>query len=147
MKKENRIYALCLIVVHLLSGGHSFLNRFWPKWINNDCAEIRPCTCADFFWSPWYHNTNVSSQWALKMLFDDFLYVVVCLVAARIIVHESVKLYFIFLVWMLYHVADIILFMWDYKQSEIQQPIMLYAGIAATLILLVPYKEKMHIVK
>lgn len=138
MKKLTVISGLFLIVGHFMTELHAFLFKLFPQ-INT----IKK----DLFWSRDYHNTDVSIQWFLKMLLDDSLYVVILYLMARIALEFSVKLYLICIVYMLYHVADMINFMYNYKQDWNNYLALLYFSTFATLILIAPHNENMHIVK
>lgn len=138
MRKLTIIAAILLIAGHIMTELHGFAFRLWPE-INS--------LKVDLFWSSTYHNKEVSVQWYIKMLLDDFLYVILLFVMAKIALEYSVKLYLICIIYMLYHVADILNFMYNYKQSWNNYLALLYFSTAATVILILPAREKMHLVK
>lgn len=136
---------MVLIFMTFLTELHGFVNDHWPDWAQ---------TKVNVFLSPSYHiwvNENpkylMERQWYIKFLCDDIYNVIVFLVAAIVAMKYSVKMAFIFLIYFLYSGIDMFLFMWNNKQDKTIYAVMLYASLIATLILIVPYKEKLHAVK
>lgn len=130
------VVGILLIIAHVLTEVHGFAWDLWP--------EINAINL-DLFWSSSF-KLKISLHWWIKYLCDDFFIVICFFVMAKISYQYSVRIYMICLVYFLYHIADSICFMYNYKQDRTIYSILLYCSIASTLILISPEK-KMHLVK
>lgn len=121
-----------LIGAHAMSETHGVLYDIWPE------IDIKK---VDLFWSSSYKYA-ISIHWYIKMLFDD-LFVVVCFyVMAKIAAQYSFKLFAICSVYMVYHIVDVICFLYNYKQTtEIYYALVICSSVS-TIVLITPNKMK-----
>lgn len=127
-----------LIAIHFIAEAHGFIWDFWPQI---DDVKL------DLFWSSSF-KMKLSLHWWLKDLGDDAFMIVVFYLMARIAYQYSIKLYFICLIYMLYHIADALCFMYNYKQDRAVYWALFYSSALAVLILIWPNEKiKMHSVQ
>lgn len=101
------------------------LNLFWSK----DC------------------DVQLHAQTYIKTIFDDFLCVLIFYAFAKMSLERSMKVYMISVVWMLYHIADIFCFLWNYKQDRLIYLALTWCMVGTTIILILPKENKMKMVK
>ena len=132
-----KLVGVVFILGHLLSEVHGFL---WDLYPEIETVKV------DLFWSSKFH-MQLQIQWYIKTLFDDFLYVLILFAFAKSVLERSVKLYMICIVFMIYHMADIFCFMYNYKQDRLIYWALGWCSTAATVILILPQENKMKMVK
>lgn len=130
MKKTIGISCALLIVGHLLTEAHSIFCALWK--------ELQTLV-VDIFWvKPSY---DVTFPWWIKGITDDILWCIVFFVGAVCTRHWSQKLYFINVIYFFYHVIDLGLFLYNYKQTTMVYWLLLGATIAATIRAFLPSRN------
>ncbi len=137
MDRLAKVVGILFIVGHIMTETHGFLYHFYPK---SETIYL------DLFWSSSF-KLKLNVLWYFKTFFDDGLLVLILYSVARMVYERSIKLYMIAIIYMLYHIVDIFCFMYNYKQTWEIYWALLYASTAATLILIIPHREKMHSIK
>lgn len=126
-----------LIIFHFLTESHSVVSA-----ISKEFGD-RPY---DLFMDANYHR-QLAVKWYLKMNFDSLLVLVILFLWHRTATYQSRRLFFTLAVWVFYHIIDLFLFWWDYKSNWPVYWAMLAVGIAVTIIILLPIKEKAKVVE
>lgn len=125
MRRVHLIAGIGLIVGHFLTEAHSIIRMCWPSSVAIDVG---------WFWRNIDFKLNI--LWWIKMVSDDILWCAVFFLWAQSAKNYSAKLHQIVGVYLLYHVADLLMFFYDYKQSTFAYWGLTLATIISTLILL-----------
>lgn len=131
-----KLIGCSLMIGHILAELHGYMGDIW-----HDMNKIM----VDWFWSP-YFKMQLSIQWFVKTWFDDALYIFILYAFAKTVIDRSMKAYLIICMWMLYHLADMVCFMWDYKQSRYIYSALLWCCVFSTFFLILPKENKMKMV-
>jgi hypothetical protein len=132
MKQLVIILGIILIVGHLLTEVHGIIYDIYPK-INT--------INLDLFWKKNFH-FDLSLHWWIKDLCDSMLLIIVFFVMAKIAYQYSYTLFLISVIYMIYHVIDLCLFMYNYKQTKEIYWVLLAATIASTGLLIFHKRKK-----
>lgn len=136
MRKQVILINIILVAFHFLTESHSVLSTF--------SKEMGDRTY-DWFLSPSYQR-DLPLKWYLKMNFDSLLTLVVIFLWHRTAQYQSRRLFFTLAVWVLYHMADLSLFWWNYKSNWPTYWSMLAVAVVLTIVILMPIKEKAKVV-
>lgn len=136
MRKKVILINVLLIAFHFFTESHSIVSA-----VSKELGDRE----YDWFLSPSYER-GLPLKWYLKMNFDSLLVLVILFLWHRTALYQSKRLFFTLAVWVLYHMADLSLFWWNYKSSWPTYWSMLAVAIALTIIVLMPIKEKAKIV-
>jgi len=132
-----KLVGVVLIAGHILSEVHGFIWDIYPQ-----IETIK----MDLFWSRSFRML-LPVQWYIKTLFDDTLYILILYAFAKSVIERSVKLYMICIIFMLYHAADMICFMYNYKQDRLIYWALVWCSTASVLVLILPRESKLKCVK
>lgn len=81
------------------------------------------------------------------MNFDSLLVLVILFLWHRTALYQSKRLFFTLAVWVLYHMADLSLFWWNYKSDWPTYWSMLVVTISLTVIVLMPIRERAKVIE
>lgn len=121
--------SVSLIIGHVLTEAHSLVSLLFPESANME---------VNWFWQKIDFKINI--LWWIKLITDDLLWCIVFFVMALIAKQYSLRLYFIVSVYFFYHVIDLFLFMYNYKQTTLVYWGLLGATIISTIALIWPIK-------
>lgn len=121
--------SVSLIIGHVLTEAHSLVSLLFPESANME---------VNWFWQKIDFKINI--LWWIKLITDDLLWCIVFFVMALIAKQYSLRLYFIVSVYFFYHVIDLFLFMYNYKQTTLVYWGLLAATIISTIALIWPIK-------
>lgn len=108
MNRKVIILSVLLIIGHILTELHSFIFKVYPQTYSLEY---------DLFLSPSY-KMKINFLWYIKMVFDNLLILIVFFVLAKIALSYSRGLFYVVVIYIFYHIADFLSFVWDYKSSH-----------------------------
>ncbi len=130
MKQLTILLAAFLTVGHLLTEAASFLGNWVPS---TRTIILHPFPGTDM---------EISMLWYVKFMFDDLLWIIVMLVLCKVTYQYSIRLFRACCVFFLYHLIDMVLFMYNYKQFHNFYLLMIMACVIAVVAILYPSKKR-----
>lgn len=119
------IVAVILIIGHLLTEAYPFLPAAWRE------KQL------DIFIKPGFH-MPLNFSWYMKFMADDLLTIGVFYIMTQMAKLINRTLFYISSIFLVYHVVDAMLFIWNFKRSTEIYWVLLSCSIIAIFILLRP---------
>lgn len=106
-KAKVIILSLMLIIGHGLTELHSIVYALDPTLADTEM---------DLFLDPSF-KFDLSFQWYVKMFMDGFLNLLMMFIIAQLARDYSKVLFWVAVVYALYHILDLFMFVWNYKRT------------------------------